>query len=256
MRQVQAMVAKELWEARWRLAVGTLVMVATAISLPLIFEWAGEMREMMEGLLLPGRWAEAMDAQLASYRLYLWANWWGKNYFQMMTILALVFGMGIIARERSSGALAYIMSRPISRGRVLAIRYAVGAASLAFISVISTLVLVVTSGLVRPEPAPWFLLQGLGQALLAVLVVFGLAVLFSALLQDQVMALVAAGVSAIAVSIPGWIPGYGQYSLFVQMSAPRILSTGLQDPWALAVLALVVAGLYTAALKIFENTDL
>lgn len=250
--RLMALATKELLESRWRLLAATALMVATAVSLPLLFDW---LKEIMTDLPLPARWTGAVEAQLANYRLYLWSNWWGKNHYQLMTIAALIWGMGIIARERASGTLSYLLSRPISRSGLLATKWLVGAGSLAAISLASTLALVVTAALVGDE-VPWYLLSGYPQATMGVLVVFSFTTLCSALVRDQVMALVVAGCALAAVSVVGWSPVLRPYSLFYQMAAPGTWLSGRLDPVALAAMAVATCALLVLSGQLVRRMDL
>ena len=42
----------------------------------------------------------------------MWASWYGKNHLQVMTLAALIWGMGMIVLEGTAGTLGYILFVP------------------------------------------------------------------------------------------------------------------------------------------------
>lgn len=253
MKRIQALVKKELWESRIRLLVCVLIMTAIAVSLPMLFDWARNIFQEMESA---EGWAGTVTAQMSDYRLYLWSNWWGKNHSQTMIVIALVWGMGIVARERENGVLSYLLTRPVARAELLAVKFAVGVLSLAMISLGSTLALIVASVLARSGETPWFILRAWPQAIMVTLAVFSLTMLFSTLIRDRIMALLASlGTTALFTGL-GFLRPFRQINPLVLMSAPRALVTGRQDVTVLAALILVIAGLYALAHTTLRRMEL
>jgi ABC-2 type transport system permease protein len=253
MNGFRTLVDKELFEGRLKLAISFAIMAAVAVSLPLLFDW---LQEAMGGMSMPEQFADTVGAQLRNYDLYLWSNWWGKNHSQIMVILALVWGMGIIARERENGVLSYILSRPVTRCTVLLAKCLTGATLLAFVSVSSSVVLVLVSGLSRSGAVPWFILRGLPQSILTATSLFMVAAVFSAALRDRIMALLASiGVVAVLTGL-GFIPELKYASPLYLMAAEKTMLNGRIETPVLAVLALTSAVLYLLALRLVERIEL
>lgn len=253
MRAVTAVAGKEAFEARWRALVLTAILVVTAISLPLVFEW---LPRMVGDIPLPGSMLEDLESQLADPRLYLWASWYGKNYLQIMAVGALIWGMGLIARDREKGTLGYILSRSITRRGILGAKFGVAAAFLALISLVSTLILVVAWGIVMSEGIPWDILMGLPQAILSMWVVLAITSLFSAISRDQIMALVGSGAILILMVGANWFPQTRSISLITHMAAGHTLRTGELDLVVMASLLAALVILYLLTLRVLESTDL
>jgi len=253
MKQIKALARKEFLESRVKLLVSLGVMVAIAVSLPILFDWV---RDVFMEMDAPERWAETITTQMGDYRIYLWGNWWGKNHSQTMLVLAMIWGMGIIARERENGVLACLLSRPVTRGKLLAVKFAAGAISLSLTSLASTMILLATSWLSRGDGIPWFILRAWPQAALVIVAVFALTTLFSTLLRDRVMALLASLGTTVVVTALGFIAPLRHISPLYLMSAPRALMTGRQDLAALAGLAVVTAALYSTANHALKRMEL
>ena len=62
-----------------------------------------------------------------------------------MVIVAIVLGAGLIAGEVNKGTIFFLLGKPISRERVLLIKYAVSALILLAISAITSIALIVTA---------------------------------------------------------------------------------------------------------------
>lgn len=253
MRALLAIARKEAWESRWKTLVISLILVATALSLPFVFEW---LPRGIGDLPLSHHLWERIQARMADSRYYLWASWYGKNQLQTLAVAALIFGMGIIARERESGSLGYTLSRPVTRRGLLLVKLAVAAASLALMSFLGTLVLLVTWGLTTPGPIPWDILMGLPQSTLGVWVLLALTALFSTLSRDQVMALVGSGTVLVLMLVAGLIPRVRPYSLVHQMAATHTLETGQLDLFVMALLLALLTLLVLASVRVMERTDL
>ncbi|HCJ09908.1 MAG TPA: hypothetical protein DHW14_01925 [Clostridiales bacterium] len=255
----RALVWKELRENRWKHVVGAAVLVATAVAVALLFDFV---REMLQGLLLgggegvlPPALEQIIEAQLRSYFVYAWSNWYGKNLYQVAAVLAIVLGMGLVAAESGNKTLSFLLTRPVSRRRVLAVKLGVGAAALAVIIAVSSLTLVIASHLGGHElPAGRFMLGTMG-AWAGSTVIFTVAALMSVLFSDQVKAGMAAAVVAVVMSVPSWVPSLRWLSVYRHMQGLSVMMRGEPDWVAFAALLAAGAGLALAAVHLFERRD-
>jgi hypothetical protein len=89
-----------------------------------------------------------------------------------------------------------------------------------------------------------------------IVAVFALTTLFSTLLRDRVMALLASLGTTVVVTALGFIAPLRHISPLYLMSAPRALMTGRQDLAALAGLVVVTAALYSTANHALKRMEL
>ena len=101
-----------------------------------------------------------------------------------MAFLAAVPGCGLIGAEANKGTTSFLLSKPVSRVRVLLILYAVSAAILLAIVVAASAALLIASVIVsHPQAIAGVALSTL-LLWLGALLMLGLAMLFSVLFKD------------------------------------------------------------------------
>jgi ABC-2 type transport system permease protein len=154
-----------------------------------------------------------MQQMMSTYDLYVWGNWFAKNGPEIMVVVAIVLGAGLIAGEVNKGTIFFLLGKPISRERVLLIKYAVSALILLAISAISSLALIVTAALAgHPQNVGGVVISTL-LLWLGVLFGLGLALMFSTLFKDTLWPLICALVITLLTVIPSFIPNWGAWNL-------------------------------------------
>lgn len=231
-----AVARKELRENRWKWLTLSGVLIATAILAQVML---GPLAEILTGVQ-GGEMApllEAMRQQMSDPLRYFWSNWYAKNLYQMITIFSILMGMSTIAGEVSRGTAAFLFTRPMTRRLVLSAKIAAGYGVMATVVIGTTLVTMLIAQM-GDTPLPARFLLGLPMALHGGLVLYLIAVILSILVDDPVKAGASAAVVMMMLSVPGWIKGWGAYSIFRQMAGIPIL---LAEPWPV-VPALILTG--------------
>ena len=109
---------KELREARWKLIVGVGIAALTGAFLPYGFDILKESTRMIGDIPWMSGIQRQIEAQASDYRLYLWANWYGKNLPQYLLVLVAIVGGASLAGEVLAPFSS--CSRPVSRKQVFA----------------------------------------------------------------------------------------------------------------------------------------
>jgi ABC-type transport system involved in multi-copper enzyme maturation permease subunit len=213
------MVSKELLENRWKFIAGTILALAVGLSVAFSFELVRNLLSNANTTQLP----EALTRQignLSSYEAYVWSMWFGKSGVQLVLILAVLLGAPLIAGEVSTGSIFFLLSRPLSRTRILGFKYVTSAAILLCIALVGSAALYIAAALQGHAQHLGGILASTLLMWLASLFVLGSALIFSVLLSDSVRAFAATGgvmaVVAISTLIPGvdrWTPAYYWSSL-------------------------------------------
>ena len=216
------MAVKELIEARWKAIIcGLIALVLVEVSAATygLFKSALNTSNMQQ---LPQFLQQQMQQMTSSYDVYVWGNWFAKNGPQIMVIMAIVLGAGLIAGEVNKGTIFFLLGKPISRERVLLIKYAVSALILLAISIISSVALLVTAAIAGH-------LQDIGGVLISALLLWlgvlfglGLALMFSVLFKDALWPLICALVITLLTLIPGFIPDWGAWNLTSYWSSQAV----------------------------------
>ena len=221
------MAIKELIEARWKAIIcGVIALVLVEVSAATygLFKSSMNTSSMQQ---LPQFLQQQLQNMISTFDLYVWGNWFTKNGPEILVVMAIVLGSGLIAGEANKGTIFFLLGKPISRERVLLIKYAISALLLLAVSVICSIALLVTaafaghpqniSGVVISTALLW----------LGVLFSLGLALMFSALFKDPLWPLICALVITVLTLIPSFIPGWGAWNLISYWSSqPAYLGQG------------------------------
>jgi ABC-type transport system involved in multi-copper enzyme maturation permease subunit len=206
------MIIKELIEARWKAIIcGLLALVLVEVSTATydLFKsvLSGTSSQMPQFL------QQQIQQFTSSYNLYVWGNWFAKNGPQILAVLAIVLGAGLIAGEVNKGTIFFLLGKPISRERVLLIKYAVSALILLAVTVLSSVALLLTAAIAGyPQQIGGVIISTL-LLWLGVLFALGLALMFSVLFKDALWPLLCALTITILTTIPGFFPNWGAWSL-------------------------------------------
>jgi ABC-type transport system involved in multi-copper enzyme maturation permease subunit len=207
------MATKELLEARWKAIICrviALLLVEVSATTFGLFKSALSTSNMQQ---LPQFLQQQIQQMTSTYDLYVWGNWFAKNGPEIMVIMAIVLGSGLIAGEVNKGTIFFLLGKPISRERVLLIKYAISALILLAISVVCGAALLVTAVLAgHPQNIGGVVISTL-LLWLGVLFGLGLALMFSALFKDPLWPLICALVITVLTVIPSFIPGWGAWNL-------------------------------------------
>jgi ABC-type transport system involved in multi-copper enzyme maturation permease subunit len=221
------MVTKELIEARWKAIIcGVIAVVLVEVSAATfgLFKSALSTSNMQQ---MPQFLQQQIQQMISTYDLYVWGNWFAKNGPEIMVVMAIVLGSGLIAGEVNKGTIFFLLGKPVSRERVLLIKYAVSALILLAISVICSVALFVTAAIAgHPQNIGGVVISSL-LLWLGVLFSLGLALMFSTLFKDPLWPLICALVITVLTIIPSFIPGWGAWNLIGYWSSqPAYLSQG------------------------------
>ena len=253
MSGVNAAVASKEWrENAWKLAIGGGVAGALAVLVPVAYDL---LAPLLQGVELPGALGEAVKRQLGDFRTYLWINWYGKNLYQVLAVLAILLGMGTVAGEVSRRTSAFLLSRPLRRETVLRSKALVGLAGLAGVAAGSTAVLVAASALAGYPVDPAWFLAGLPLAVAGSWAVYALAVYASTMFDEPLKAGAAAFVVVLALGLPGWFRSTRVLSPFYHMKGLAVLE-GAPAAWPGGLSLLLLAALvYLLAERRLADTD-
>lgn len=131
-------------ETRWRFLIGLALLVFSAggivIGYPRVMELLPMVPQSDPGSVL-GRAIKEAAELAATYRGYVWSQWFGQNLPQAWTVLAVLLGTGGLLTQGASGGALFTLSLPLTRGRLLGVRAATALLELFALALIPSLVL-------------------------------------------------------------------------------------------------------------------
>ncbi|MFO8059643.1 MAG: ABC transporter permease subunit [Bacillota bacterium] len=247
----RGLLGKELREGRWKWMIGGGALLLTALSLPFGFEFLSSL--FAAAPPLPEPWGTAISRQMSDYTTYLWLNWYGKNLFQLVVVIAAILGAAPLAGEKSRQSMEFLLAQPVSRAAIFRTKYLAGLALLWGVIVVSTLSMGPSSAMIEHSLNLPSFLRGLPVTLAAAALFYSIAWVYSALFSEQLKAALAAGATSTGLIALGWIPALKQFSLGTYLAATHTLQTG-EIRWDVTLLLLGLSLLCAAAAwRIFRS---
>ncbi len=246
---------KELREARWKLVLGTAILAAMAVFIPLSFNFIKELifaipQEQLE------RYGSMMPVNIFNdFTLYLWSQWNAKNLTQIGTILTVLVGMNLIAGETNGQTAGFLLTRPVSRRNIFLTKALAGMLIIISMVWFSTIIMVITVHFTPYTIDTGRLFVTTAITTLGLLVLFSLALLFSTLIDDSVKAGGATALVIILMVFFGWIEPLRYLNLFNYMHGARYFIGGIFPVISAAIMCVAILVLLAAGLKLFEKKE-
>src|SRR5438477_397989 len=125
------MLWQKAWlDTRWPFLVGLILLICAAGGI--VLAEPRLMQQLMPLVPGPGEGGELgrrirEAAELArDYRGYIWSNWFRQTSTQLGTLFAVLLGSGGVLSQGFGGGELFMLSLPVSRDRLLAVRAAAG----------------------------------------------------------------------------------------------------------------------------------
>ena len=196
-----------------------------------------------------GTLKESLEAQ-QSFRGFVWWQWYRQNLTYLVVIFAAVLGSGGLL-AKSGGAALFTLSLPVSRGRLIGTRAAVGLAELLALSFVGSLGVALLAPTIGQSYSFIDVLAHGTCVFVVGSVFFSLAALLSNDYADAWRPVLIVCVIAACAGMLEYIPAVSPYGMFRIMNGEAYYRhTGL--PWIGLLLnaALAAALLRTAAVKL------
>jgi ABC-type transport system involved in multi-copper enzyme maturation permease subunit len=244
---------KSWLDTRWAFLIGLALIVVAGCSHVFTFETVRELvgsvsaEDLGEGPLA-AELREAVELQ-ATFRGYLWSNWFAANFLYLLTVLAAVLGSGSPLSGSGRGVL-FSLALPVSRGRWLATRTGLALLELLALALVPSVAIVGLAPLAGEEVAlAEALVYGLS-AFVVASVFLGLAALLSTVFDDLWRPLLLTVCGAFAIGAMRFALPEGR-GLFAAMAGRSYFFDG-SLLWPELVLAVVAATalIYAAAANI------
>jgi ABC-2 type transport system permease protein len=247
---------KELREARWKLIVGSGILVAMAVMLPLFYEVIKDLVNLIPGGDLE-KYQSLMPVNIfTNFPIYIWSQWNAKNLTQLGTIIAILVGMNLIAGEISGQTASFLLSRPISRRTVFFTKTLAGALIIILSVAVSTLALIATVQFTPHSLEAGSFIVAAFITTAGLIVIFALTLFFSTIIDEPVKAGGLTVVVVILLSVLGMFRQTKPLSLFNHMHATQYFLGGVFPLWPLVVMALAVIVLLGAGAYFFEKKEI
>lgn len=250
-----AIIKKELRENIWIFVIILAIVVANTYLNSAMYE---TLKKMIATQGMPTNmpsFAKDYANIFKDFNYYTWSGWFDKTYLQMLTICAVLLGMGTIAKEVSNDTIGFLLSKPFSRFQVFASKFTAGAVILLALGTISSIFNHIFATLFNKEYSISLAktLLGVLNSMPGLLLIFSVAAIFSTLLNDRIKAGLLSAVVALGLAVPSFFPDYADYNLYKYFVGTEIFK-GEGFPWtSFILLILAVAVLFTVGSQLFKR---
>lgn len=221
------MKTKELLEARWKLiSFALLALLVAGLNVGSYQFVKGLMPGMLTGGSVPPGIQNLVQERLASFNAFAWGGWFQLNAPFVLALGAAILGCGLIAGEVSKGTIFFLLSKPVSRERILLTKYGVGTGILFAVTLTASITIEgVSIALGHPQDVLRLLVATV-LLWLGALFPLGLSLLFSVVFPDIVRPLAFALVITVVLSLPAIFPNGQDWSLVRYWSSSDAYLTG------------------------------
>lgn len=248
-----ALIKKEVREKLWLNLLFLLLFLGLAVSLPPT--WPMLQNFANQGNLSALPFQEVLTVQVRDYNLYLWANWYGKNLWQFLIALAFLSARTLFEGEVRKGTLDQLLTKPISRRQVLAVKYGAQLMALLAVAAVPTLALPLISAAFGQPLAALPFVQGLLEVLPALAFLYTVAVI-GHLAGGWGLKGMGGGIALLALlPVPAWLTGISWLNPYYWLAAAGIVRPGPWNPSGAVVLLLATALLYAIARRLWEKAE-
>jgi len=246
---------KSWLETRWRFLIGfallTLSAMGCVFGYPQVIRLLPTARSIDTSGEIGRRIKEAVELS-ATYRGYVWSQWFGQELVQMWTLFAAIVGSGSVFSRISGDAALFTLSLPASRNRMLGIRAATGFAELFALAFIPSLIIPLCSPIIGQSYSFGDTLVHSTCMFVAGSAFYCLALLLSTVFNDLWRPLLITCVVAMVLALGEQVlRSASMGGIFKVMSAQTYFQTG-GLPWLGLIVSLAVSSLmlYGAATNI------
>jgi ABC-2 type transport system permease protein len=194
------MIAKELRSMRWSLLAGLAIVALITFQVLATDLHTVDLQAVSDQT--DASLTAITNGHISAAAAFLWAGYFSTTLYFLVGIGGAIFGAGLIASETSSGTALLLLSRPISRERILLIKYGVAALGLLILSVLCGALALFLGALAGvKQPSLGGVLISVALLWLAELFVMGIALVYSVLFPIGIAAGVLGFFTTYAIAI-------------------------------------------------------
>jgi hypothetical protein len=246
-------------ETRWRFVIGAALLPLSAagsvLAYPRVIKLLPLASQVDPNDAIGQRVLEAAQV-MATYRGYIWAQWFAQNMTQQWTLFAVLLGTGGLLAQTSGGGALFTLSLPVTRDRVVGARALIGLAELFVLAVVPSLLIPLLSPAVAQRYSVVDALAHAAFIFVGGSLFFSLAFFFSSVFHDVWRPLlIVVGVCIVLGLVDAVVRDTSRFSPFGLMNGESYFR-GEGMPWIGLLVSVVVSSvLLFAAIRNIARQD-
>lgn len=256
---------KELWDLRYRLIVLGVLIIAMGIFI------LGSYEIFINSFDIDQFTAAANNSALSKYMnpelltrqimeiinnidFYVWSQWFGKNFMQLILLSSIVIGFAAFAREAEHKTFSFLLTN-FTRSQVF--RTKIGAGILA-------MTVLVAAGCLLPAAMSHFksfdfslilALKYFLQILPAALLCYAIIIFFSVLAKDVIKPIIYGIIIFALLSVPGQINAIKSLYFYRYLAASDVFASGQVNILAFLIISIITLLIFLGAYKIYQGKN-
>ncbi|AKI96897.1 ABC transporter permease [Kosmotoga pacifica] len=249
---------KELYDMRIRALALFFLMLALFFAIAPFQDYAVGTLRSLEGSSgeFMGKYIDREYVeQLTNWSFYMYSQWFGKNFGQLVPIIAIVLAFPLFSRESENGTLEFLLVRQ-SRLRVFMNKSFTGLLALVSIIVILSFLPILYSFVTGKEFVNEYVPQFMIFALVGGLLWYSVTLIFSVVFNDQVKPILASLGALVLTTVLGLLRPLRYLNTYRYILGVDIFSGGDMDILYTVSLLLVSGFLLFISYEIFNHKEI
>lgn len=256
---------KELWELRYRLIVMVLLIIGLGLFVMgsyEVFVLTTDINEIelaiKSSVLSKYISAELITNQLTALKsnidLYVWSQWFGKNFLQLILLSVILLGFSSFAREAEHNTNSFLLTN-FTRLEVFLTKIYAGILSIFSLVAIGSflpVVIAVFSPFNFDVLLAW---KYFIQILPAALLLYAIIILFSVLAKDVIKPIIFGIIAFVLLSLLGKIEVLREFNIYRFLSGADIFTYGQVNFTAVIIINIFAIALFFITYKLYKNAD-
>lgn len=257
--------AKELWELRYRLTVMFVLIIVAGIFILGYYElfqksvdiaqieW-GIRNSILSNFINPEVIIRQIDELTSNIDLYVWSQWFGKNFMQLILLSTILLGFSSFARETEHETNSFLLTN-FTRAQAFWTKIYAGTVSLVIIVGLGCLVPAIIA-LFKPFQFNLIMsLQYFIQILPAALCLYALIILFSVLAKDVVKPIILGIATMILLSLTSHIPLFKGLYIYRYLTGADIFIHNQISVLAVIIISIMAMAVLFLARHLYMTKD-
>lgn len=260
-----SLLAKELKDLRFRLIVMIILVIGLALFVLGFYDFfvkaidinqisATMENSIMSNYISPELLTSQLTELVNNMDYYVWSQWFGKNFMQLILLGLILFGFSTFAREREHKTNSFLLTN-FTRKQVFSVKVYAGLISLIILIIIGSMLPVVIGILKSFDFSLGLAVKYFIQILPPALFLYALIILFSVLAKDLIKPIIFGVLSMIFLSLVGKIEMLKSLHLFRYLSGFDIFFHNQINYISVIIFILLAIITLQVTYRIYKNQD-
>lgn len=186
--------------------------------------------------------------------LYVWSQWFGKNFMQLILLSSIVIGFSSFAREAEHNTYSFLLNN-FTRSQVFTTKIGAGILAMTILVAAGCLLPAVMALFKAFEFSLILSLKYFLQILPAALLCYAIIIFFSVLTKDVVKPIIFGVITFALMSIIGQIKYFNVLYFYRYLTASDVFINGQINLLAFIIISIITLFIFSAAYKIYQEKN-